>query len=187
MAFSVPFLVGLPVASAGVQSARRWSVVAGYPGHGRRAAPFTATCFSIYGPARYLLLVPFFLVLGKSALTLAIFKAVLDGTASALSVSGTPAGWAPGRWAWLVPLGVIALGPSLSALSGGGRFCRPGRVAPGCPDRSADRAWCWVWPGVGSVCSAWTWRVMARSSWWGVAGVPRQVTRGDIGRPAIAG
>ncbi len=66
--------------------------------------------FSIYGPARYLLLAPFFLVLGKSALSLAIFKAVLDGTASLFGFWYTRRLGA-GRWAWLVPLGVVALGP----------------------------------------------------------------------------
>lgn len=66
--------------------------------------------FSIYGPARYFLLAPFFLVLGPSALTLAVFKAVLDGAASGF-------GWwytrrlGAGRWSWLVPLGVVAFGP----------------------------------------------------------------------------
>jgi hypothetical protein len=66
--------------------------------------------FSIYGPARYFLLAPFFLILGKSALTLAIFKAMVDGTAALFGF------WysrklGAGCWAWLVPLGVVALGP----------------------------------------------------------------------------
>jgi hypothetical protein len=66
--------------------------------------------FSIYGPARYLLLVPFFPIFGVSALSLAMLKACCDAFA---------AGWAfraarrlgAGHWAWLVPVGVMALGP----------------------------------------------------------------------------
>jgi len=66
--------------------------------------------FSIYGPARYLLLLPFFSLAGQSALALVFLKAVTDGVAAAL-------GYRFSRWlgagalAWLVPLGVVALGP----------------------------------------------------------------------------
>ena len=35
--------------------------------------------FSIYGPVRYLLLLPFFSLAGQSALALVLFKAVTDG------------------------------------------------------------------------------------------------------------
>ncbi len=66
--------------------------------------------FSIYGPARYLLLVPFLGVWGQSVLALAVLKAVLDG------VAGSFGYWLARRlgarwWAWLVPVGVLALGP----------------------------------------------------------------------------
>jgi len=66
--------------------------------------------FSIYGPARYLLLLPFFGLAGQSVLALAVLKAVADGVAAAL-------GYRFARWlgagplAWLVPVGVVALGP----------------------------------------------------------------------------
>ncbi|MEN8007708.1 MAG: hypothetical protein ABFS42_11880 [Candidatus Krumholzibacteriota bacterium] len=66
--------------------------------------------FSIYGPARYFLLMPFFLILGKSALALAVFKALLDGSASLFGYLYTRRLGA-GAWAWLVPLGVVAIGP----------------------------------------------------------------------------
>ncbi len=66
--------------------------------------------FSIYGPARYYFLLPFFLAAGKSALGLALAKAAADGLAAAAGFWLTRRLGA-GRWAWLVPLGVVALGP----------------------------------------------------------------------------
>ena len=66
--------------------------------------------FSIYGPARYLVLAPFLIIVGKSALALAVLKACLDGSAGLL-------GWlwlrrsGAGRWSWIIPVGVLALGP----------------------------------------------------------------------------
>ncbi len=66
--------------------------------------------FQIYGPARSFLLVPFFWFFGQSVGTLALFKAVLDGVAGAVGFHLTRRLGA-GRWAWLVPFGVIALGP----------------------------------------------------------------------------
>ncbi len=66
--------------------------------------------FTIYGPARYLFVLPFFLVTGKSVLALAAAKAFSDGLAAAVGMWGTRRLGA-GKWAWLVPVGVIALGP----------------------------------------------------------------------------
>ncbi|MFT5316692.1 MAG: hypothetical protein ACI9UK_002538, partial [Candidatus Krumholzibacteriia bacterium] len=66
--------------------------------------------FQIYGPARNLLLAPFFMIFGQSVFALVILKAVLDGLAGALGYLITRrlgARW----WAWLVPLGVLALSP----------------------------------------------------------------------------
>lgn len=66
--------------------------------------------FSIYGPARYLFLLPFFLACGKSVLGLAVAKATGDGLAAVVGLWGARRLGA-GRWAWSVPLGVIALAP----------------------------------------------------------------------------
>ncbi len=66
--------------------------------------------FTIYGPARYYFVLPFFLLAGKSVLGLALAKAFSDGLAAAVGVWGTRSMGA-GRWVWLIPLGVIALGP----------------------------------------------------------------------------
>ncbi len=66
--------------------------------------------FSIYGPARYLFVLPFFLVAGKSVLALALAKAFSGGLAAAVGMWGTRRLGA-GHWAWLIPVGVIALGP----------------------------------------------------------------------------
>lgn len=66
--------------------------------------------FAIYGPAKFLLLVPFFPFFGKSALSLAMLKAVSDGAASLLAFRGARRLGA-GPWAWLVPVAVVALGP----------------------------------------------------------------------------
>lgn len=66
--------------------------------------------FSIYGPARYLFVLPFFLMFGKSALGLAVAKAAADGLAAAVGLWGVRRLGA-GRWSWLVPVGVIALAP----------------------------------------------------------------------------
>ena len=56
--------------------------------------------FSIYGPARYVLLLPFMLVAGKSALALALGKAVIDGVAGLLGFRLARRLGARG-WAWL--------------------------------------------------------------------------------------
>ena len=66
--------------------------------------------FSIYGPVRYLLLLPFFSLVGQSALALVLLKAVTDGVAAALGYRFSRRLGA-GSLAWLVPLGVVALGP----------------------------------------------------------------------------
>ncbi len=66
--------------------------------------------FSIYGPARYVLILPFLQIFGHSVLALAVFKAVLDGVAAGFGFWLTRRLGA-GRWAWLVPVGVLALGP----------------------------------------------------------------------------
>ncbi len=107
--FLVPFLVGLQVHRQGFNllDDGLWLL-------GTRILTEGGTLygdvFSIYGPARYFLLAPFFLILGKSALTLAVFKALLDGTASLFGFWYTRRLGA-GRWSWLVPLGVVAFGP----------------------------------------------------------------------------
>jgi hypothetical protein len=66
--------------------------------------------FSIYGPARYLLLLPISWLVGPSALSLAILKALTTGAAAALGFALSRRLGA-GRWGWLVPIGVAALGP----------------------------------------------------------------------------
>lgn len=65
---------------------------------------------SIYGPTRYLLLAPFFLIFGKSALALAVLKAVVTAASSGLGFFAARRLGA-GRLAWLVPLGIVGLGP----------------------------------------------------------------------------
>ncbi len=66
--------------------------------------------FSIYGPARYLLLLPISWLVGPSALSLAILKALTTGAAAAIGFALSRRLGA-GRWGWLVPIGVAALGP----------------------------------------------------------------------------
>jgi len=66
--------------------------------------------FAIYGPAKFLLLVPFFPVFGVSALSLAMLKACCDGLAATLIFRGARRLGA-GHWAWLVPVAAVALGP----------------------------------------------------------------------------
>ena len=66
--------------------------------------------FTLYGPARFLLLLPPFLLFGKSALALAVLKALLDALASGVGFL-VARRLGAGRLAWLVPLGVLALGP----------------------------------------------------------------------------
>jgi hypothetical protein len=107
--FLIPFLVGLSVHRQGFNllDDGLWLLGTGILAEG---GALYGDVFSIYGPARYFLLIPFFLILGKSALALAVFKAVLDGTAAQFGF------WyvrrlGAGRWSWVVPLGVIALAP----------------------------------------------------------------------------
>jgi hypothetical protein len=66
--------------------------------------------FSIYGPARYFVLAPFLLLTGQKVVALAVMKAVIDGFAGFLGFTWSRRLGA-GRWAWLVPLGVIAIAP----------------------------------------------------------------------------
>lgn len=66
--------------------------------------------FAIYGPAKFLLLVPFFPVFGVSALSLAMLKACSDGLAATFAFRGARSLGA-GPWAWLVPMAAMALGP----------------------------------------------------------------------------
>lgn len=66
--------------------------------------------FSIYGPARYLLLLPFFPLFGVSALSLAMLKCCCDGLAAAWAFRASRRLGA-GHWAWLIPVGIMALGP----------------------------------------------------------------------------
>ncbi len=66
--------------------------------------------FSIYGPARYVMLLPFFAICGQSIWALAVLKAVLDAVGAGFGFWLTRRLGA-GRWAWLVPVAVVALGP----------------------------------------------------------------------------
>ena len=66
--------------------------------------------FTLYGAGRFILLLPLFIVFGKSALSLAILKALLDAAASGFGFF-VARKMGAGRLAWLVPLGVLALGP----------------------------------------------------------------------------
>ena len=65
--------------------------------------------FTIYGPARFVVLAAFFLVAGVSAATMALVEAVALAVAAA---TGTFAArrMGAGRWAWWVPVGLLALG-----------------------------------------------------------------------------
>lgn len=65
--------------------------------------------FTIYGPAGYYTLLPFILVLGESARTLVLFKAIVTGVAGGLAwTMGRRAG---SRWiAALAPLSLVAFG-----------------------------------------------------------------------------
>ncbi len=66
--------------------------------------------FSIYGPVKYYALLPFFMVLGESIRTLIVFKAIVTGSASILGFF-VARRYGMRRLAFLVPLGVMALGP----------------------------------------------------------------------------
>jgi hypothetical protein len=65
--------------------------------------------FTIYGPAGYYALLPFILILGESARTLVLFKAVVTGVAG--GVAWTMGRRAGSRWiAALAPLSLVAFG-----------------------------------------------------------------------------
>lgn len=66
--------------------------------------------FTVYGPAQYYILLPFFWVLGESVRSLVVFKATVAGCSSILGVHLVRRHGA-GRLGWLVPLCVLALGP----------------------------------------------------------------------------
>lgn len=109
LTFLIPFLAGLSVHRQGFNllDDGLWLLGTGVLAEG---GTLYGDVFSIYGPARYFLLFSFFLILGKSALTLAVFKAVLDGTAALFGYLYLRRLGA-GRWAWAVPLGVVAFAP----------------------------------------------------------------------------
>ena len=68
--------------------------------------------FSIYGPMRYWLLAPLFTVAGQKILALAFLKALSDASLAAVGFhSMRKRGYR--ELAWLVPIGVIAVSPSL--------------------------------------------------------------------------
>jgi len=92
---------------------------------------------SIYGPTRYLLLAPLFLLFGKSALALAVLKAVVTAAASGLGFSAARRLGA-GRLAWLVPLGIVGLGPVDPRYAATGAFALiVGRATTARPARQA--------------------------------------------------
>ena len=77
----VPFLIGLVVARQGFNLLDDGLWVLG----GKVLSDggiLYRDLFSIYGPARYVLLLPFFWVLGQNCLALAVLKAVSDGVAA---------------------------------------------------------------------------------------------------------
>lgn len=63
-----------------------------------------------YGPARYLLLLPFAWLTGKSAYSLVLLRTAVTGIAAALGHAHARREGRP-VLAWLVPVGVMALGP----------------------------------------------------------------------------
>jgi hypothetical protein len=66
--------------------------------------------FTIYGPARFVALAATFAITGTSALSLAILESLSLGVATSVGFWATRRLGA-GRWSWLVPLGMLALGP----------------------------------------------------------------------------
>lgn len=66
--------------------------------------------FTVYGPAQYYALLPFFWVFGESARTLVLFKAFVAGCSSILGFYVVRR-YGAQRFGWLVPLAVIAIGP----------------------------------------------------------------------------
>jgi hypothetical protein len=66
--------------------------------------------FTVYGPAQYYALLPFFWIFGESARTLVVFKAVVAGCSSILGFYVVRR-YGAGRLGWLIPLGVLAIGP----------------------------------------------------------------------------
>lgn len=88
--------------------------------------------FTIYGPARFVLLAAVFAIAGASAFGLAVLQALVSAAAAGAGV------WAAGRLGvrshrWLIVAGVLALGPfkpklvalAVLALLWGVRLCRP--------------------------------------------------------------
>jgi len=120
MAFTVPFFVGLRVHQQGFNllDDGLWLLGAKLVSEG---GILYRDLFTIYGPARFLVLTPFLLILGKSVWALAVFKACLDGAAGLFGfrlARRLGAGW----WAVLIPLGVVALGPVLPRYLAAGLF-----------------------------------------------------------------
>ncbi len=65
---------------------------------------------AVYGPAKFYLLAPFLAVFGASVRTLAVFLAGSAALAAVLGYVGARRQGA-GRFAWLLPITVLALGP----------------------------------------------------------------------------
>ncbi len=65
--------------------------------------------FSVYGPLKYYALLPFFWALGESVHSLVVFKALLAGCSSLLGFV-VARRYGARHLAWLMPLGVVALG-----------------------------------------------------------------------------
>ena len=66
--------------------------------------------FTVYGPAQYYALLPFFWIFGESARTLVLFKAVLAGCSSMIGFYVVRR-YGARRLGWLMPLAVMAIGP----------------------------------------------------------------------------
>ena len=66
--------------------------------------------FTVYGPAQYYALLPFFWIFGESARTLVLFKAVLAGCSSMLGFYMVRR-YGARRLGWLIPLAILAIGP----------------------------------------------------------------------------
>lgn len=65
--------------------------------------------FTVYGPAKFYILLPFFWILGESVHSLVVFKAVVAGGSSILGFFVTRR-YGAKHMAWLVPISVLAIG-----------------------------------------------------------------------------
>lgn len=65
--------------------------------------------FTVYGPAKFYMLLPFFWMLGESVQSLVVFKAVVAGGSSILGFF-VARRYGARHLTWLVPIGVLAIG-----------------------------------------------------------------------------